>query len=122
MGLGAAIGAGAGLLMGSKATSSQPTSQQQAQQQSAQGSSQQSNSGPWVGAQPGLATLYSGAIDNFYNGGPQYYPGQTVANQSWTTQHGLNMGQQAGLLGTQNMGGAATLDSAQNLANATNNG
>lgn len=119
MGAAAAIGGGMllGSLAGKKSTSAQPVSNNQSTQQSTQ--VQQSSSEPWIGAQPGLATLYNAAVQNYYGGGPQYYPGQTVADQSWTTQHGLNMGQQAGLLGTQNMTGANALDQAGWLADRT---
>jgi hypothetical protein len=41
---------------------------------------------PWEGVQPALKELYSGALSNYQSGGPQYYPGSTIAPQSPTTQ------------------------------------
>lgn len=48
-----------------------------------------SNQAPWSGQQPYLQQGF-GAAQNLYNSSvPQYYPGQTVANQSPATQSSL---------------------------------
>lgn len=120
MGVAAAIGGIAGGLLGRKATSAQPVSQEQSQQSSTQVS--QSDSQPWVGAQPGLQTLYNAAQGAFNTGGPQYYPGQTLATPSWDTLHGQNLMEQRGLQGSQQFGGASVLDTAQGQNNFTQQG
>ena len=40
---------------------------------------------PWSGVQPHLRTMYDAALSNFSQGGPQYYPNQTVAPQGPVT-------------------------------------
>lgn len=47
---------------------------------------------PWIGVQPGLNTLYGNAQNYYNSGGPQYYPGQTVAAQSPATLAALQAG------------------------------
>lgn len=47
---------------------------------------------PWVGLQQPLMSLYSGALNNFKTGGPQYYPGQTVAGTNGAIQGALAQG------------------------------
>jgi len=42
----------------------------------------QQNSAPWSGQQPYLSTLFSGAQDLYNKGGPQYFPGQTMAPET----------------------------------------
>lgn len=120
MGAAAAIG---GLLLGARAGKQATAPAVTSQQQSQQGSTQQSSSSPWIGAQPGLNTLYNAATNYFNTSpGPQYYPDQTVADQSWDTQHGLNMAHQRALAGGANLVGAQALDTAQNQAISTVNG
>jgi hypothetical protein len=47
---------------------------------------------PWVGLQGPLTNLYAGAQNWYGSGGPQYYPGQTVAPQNAAIQNALAMG------------------------------
>lgn len=47
---------------------------------------------PWVGLQPSLTQLYSGALDQYKTGGPTYYPGSTVAPSNWNIDHALDWG------------------------------
>lgn len=51
-----------------------------------QTSTQTSNSQPWSGQQPYLSNVFQQAQNNYNSSNPQYYPGQTVANQSPATQ------------------------------------
>ena len=44
-------------------------------------------SDPWAGQQPYLQQGFAEAQKNFQSGGPQYYNGSTVANQSQNTQN-----------------------------------
>lgn len=53
---------------------------------SGSGSTSTQTAEPWSGVQPALTQLYSSALNNFNGGGPQYYPGSTVAGQSNATQ------------------------------------
>jgi hypothetical protein len=76
---------------------------------------QTTTTSPWSGAQPGLNTLYDQAVNNFYSGGPQYYPGATVAGQSVPTQQG----QQA--LYARAMQGSPVLTGAQDQVGRTLN-
>lgn len=71
---------------------------------------------PWVGVQPGLNKLYQKAVENFDSGGPQYYPGQTIADPNWNIQHSLNLGQ------AQALGGAPATANAQALNAQTTGG
>lgn len=71
---------------------------------------------PWIGLQPGLNALYSGAVNNFNKGGPQYYPLDTNAPSNWNIEQSLNMGQQRAL------GGSDVLRSGQNANTQTANG
>lgn len=48
---------------------------------------------PWVGLQPGLNTLYSNAVSNYNTGGPQYFPGQTLAGDNGDINSALWAGQ-----------------------------
>lgn len=45
---------------------------------------------PWIGAQPALTSLYQNALDNYTKGGPQYYPGETVAPTAPATNAALD--------------------------------
>jgi hypothetical protein len=83
---------------------------------------QQVKNDPWIGAQPGLNTLFGAGVNQFNAGPQQYYPGSTVAGQSWDTQHALHMGETVGneALGTQ--WGAKALDSGQQQNLDTSNG
>lgn len=58
---------------------------------------------PWSGLQPGLNTLYGNAVQNFNNGGPQYYPGQTTAGTNWDIENALNMGTSRAMQGPYDM-------------------
>lgn len=49
---------------------------------------------PWSGVQPQLLNLFSNAQNYYNSGGPQYYPGQTVAAQSPNTLAALQAGSQ----------------------------
>lgn len=49
-------------------------------------STTQTNQQPWSGQQPYLSNLFQQAQNNYNSSNPQYYPGQTVANQSPATQ------------------------------------
>ncbi len=49
---------------------------------------------PWIEAQPALKALYSNALNWYNTGGPQYYPGQTVAGQSPYSNQAVAMGAQ----------------------------
>lgn len=64
---------------------------------------------PWAGQQPYLLDLFRNAQKQFQGGGPQYYPGQTIAPQSSATVQG----QQAV---TQGAGQAAQSSEAANRA------
>lgn len=107
------LGVAAGGLMGKQATSPAATGQQSSVNNSSQQSQSSSNSGPYAGAQNGLNMLYNGATDVATNHVPQMYPYQTLADQSWATQHGLNMAQAAALAGGASYGGAGAVDAAQ---------
>lgn len=48
-----------------------------------------SNSAPWAGQQPYLQQGFQSAQNLYNSSTPQYYPGQTVANQSPATQSAL---------------------------------
>ncbi len=47
---------------------------------------------PWIGVQGPLSSLYANAQNYYNSGGPQYYPGQTVATQTPQTQAAVNAG------------------------------
>jgi hypothetical protein len=47
---------------------------------------------PWVGLQPALSQLYNSALSNYQSGGPQYYPGQTLAGSNPEISSALNLG------------------------------
>lgn len=85
---------------------------------------------PWPGLQPFLKQLYSGAGANYASGGPQYYPGNTVAPLNDATRQAMSMGatQATGanpyqsLLGTANstlQQNAYGVPSTNNASNAT---
>lgn len=76
---------------------------------------------PWIGVQPALKQLYSGAIQNYQSGGPQYFPGNVTAPQSPWTQMGLNSQAARGAAGANSMAGTNLTDTAQNAATATLN-
>ena len=50
-----------------------------------------SEAAPWSGQQPYLQDIFRESQNQYYGGGPQYYPGQTVAPFSPQTQMGMDM-------------------------------
>lgn len=67
------------------------------------------NTDPWVGQQPYLRDLFARAQKNLQSGGPQYYPGQTLAPVDSRTNQSLDYATQLaqGQL-KQNAGNATT--------------
>lgn len=63
---------------------------------------------PWPGLQGPLKSLYGGAMDNYNTGGPQYYPGQTVAPSNDFINQAINMGVSRAGQGQDPMLGAAS--------------
>lgn len=61
---------------------------------------------PWSGVQKPLLELYGSALENFRGGGPQYYPGQTVAGQSGYTQQAQQLAAGRALQGNPLLGQA----------------
>ena len=54
---------------------------------------------PWSEQQPYLKTLFSEADRLRQQGGPQYYPGQTLADVPWQTQSAIDLASQRALNG-----------------------
>lgn len=82
-------------------------------------------SDPWSGIQPYLSNLYGNADAYFKGGGPQYYPGQTVAQPTGATNQALGMGTSLALNGQPNINAAqgqnlATINGAGLNANPAN--
>lgn len=63
---------------------------------------------PWPGLQGPLKELYGGAVDNYHTGGPQYYPGSTVAPSNDAISQALNMGMARAGQGPDPMLGSAS--------------
>jgi hypothetical protein len=84
-----------------------------------QTTTQTSNNAPWSGAQPALGTALTAAQNEFAQGAPAYYPGQTVAGFNDLQNTGINnaasKAMSADPLQTQGMG---ALGSALNPTNA----
>ena len=65
--------------------------------------SQTTRSEPWRGQQPYLTDIFGEAQNIFRSGGPQFFPGQTVAGFSPHTQMGMDMLTQRALGGDPSM-------------------
>lgn len=62
-----------------------------------------SEAAPWGGQQPYLQDIFRESQNQYYGGGPQYYPGQTVAPFSPQTQMGMDMTTQRAMGGDPSM-------------------
>lgn len=63
-------------------------------------------SDPWSGIQPYLSNLYGNADQYFKTGGPQYYPGNTIAPTSGNTINALQRGTDLATGGQPNINAA----------------
>lgn len=67
------------------------------------GGDQTTRTEPWAGQQPYLRDLFGQAQNLYRQGGPQYFPGQTVASFSPQSQMGMDMLTQRALGGDPSM-------------------